>query len=370
MNFDFSDEMNALRDQARKVLRDRSTTTQTRRLLDGDPRDGTALWQEIAALGWLGAAVPEQYGGAGLGYEGLCVIAEELGRALAPVPFSSSVFLAAEAITLLGAEAQKRSWLPRLADGSVTGTLALAEGPGSLHPDAIRAVVDGDGISGEKWPVPDGQAAGLAVVVARTGSGEIGCFLVDLAGPGVTRAALQSIDPSRPQARATLGKAPAERLGAGGGWESVQRVLDRAAALVAFEQLGGAAACLEIATAFAKERYAFGRPIGGYQAIKHKLADVFIANELARSNAYYAAWALEAGAADLPMAAPPLASLPPMPTASHPARASRSMAAWDSPGRRTATCSTAAPSSSPLGVGALPYWRERLVTGLDLRNAA
>ena len=159
-------------------------------------------------------------------------------------------------------------------------------------------------LDADKWPVVDGGIADLAVVVARGEDDAIGLYLVDLAGAGVTRETLQTVDPTRDQARLRLSGAPAERLGSGPvGWAAVQSLLDRAAVLVAFEQVGGAQACLEMATAYAKERIAFGRPIGSFQAIKHKLADVYVATELARSNAYYGAWALQAGAPELPLAA-------------------------------------------------------------------
>jgi alkylation response protein AidB-like acyl-CoA dehydrogenase len=159
---------------------------------------------------------------------------------------------------------------------------------------------------GTKLPVADGDVADLAVVVARSSeaSPAVSFYLVELAGDGVTREPVATIDPTRSHARLTFEGAPAQPLGTTGeGWSLVGRLADRAAVLLAFEQLGGADAALEMATEYAKSRYAFGRPIGSFQAIKHKLADAFIANELARSNCYYAAWALSSDAADLPIAA-------------------------------------------------------------------
>ncbi len=304
MNFEFSDELLQLRDQARRFLAEKSPPGLVRRVLDGAEPYAAALWRDMAEMGWLGAAIPEQYGGAGLGYEGLCVLAEELGRSLAPVPFASSVYLATEAILAAGSEAQKRGWLPRLADGSTIGTFALAEGLGQPDPGSVRMRSVGGRLNGSKWPVADGGITDFAVVAARDETGEIALFLADLAGSGVTRRNLTTVDPSRNHARIEFTGAEAEKLGSSmAGWPAVQGLLDRAAIMIAFEQVGGANACLQMAREYAMERYAFGRPIGSFQAIKHKLADVYVAIELARSNAYFGAWALSANAVELPIAA-------------------------------------------------------------------
>jgi acyl-CoA dehydrogenase len=303
MNFDFSDDSKLLREQAQRFLRENCPPKAVRAVLDGNAPYDAALWRSMAEMGWLGAAIPEAYDGAGLGYESLCVLAEELGRVLAPVPFFSSICLAAEAILAAGSEAQKREYLPKLARGELIATFALAEGAGDPRETSIHARQADGRISGTKWPVPDGTVAQLAVVVARDTSG-VSLALVDLSAPGVTRSALASVDPSRDQAKIDFANAPAALLGeAGQGWNTVRRVLDRAAIVTAFEQVGGATASLEMATAYAKERFAFGRPIGSFQAIKHKLADVYVATELARSNAYFGVWALSADAAELPLAA-------------------------------------------------------------------
>ena len=304
MNFDFSDELNQLRDQARRFLAEHATPKHVRRVLDGEkPYDG-ALWLKMAEMGWLGAAIPEEYGGAGIGHEGLCVLAEELGRVVAAVPFASSVCLATEALLIAGSAAQKRSYLPGFAAGMHIGTLAWAEGAGNPRSGAFTARFAGGKLSGTKWPVLDGGSADLAVVTAQNEAGQPVLVLADLRAGGVARTVLETVDPSRPQARLVLDRVAGELLGAPGeGLILLQKLLDRAAVLMAFEQLGGATACLEMATNYARERYAFGRPIGSFQAIKHKLADVYIANELARSNAYYGAWALQTGAAELALAA-------------------------------------------------------------------
>ena len=301
MNFDFSDDLKQLRDQARRFLSEQCTPAVVRRSLDGQEIFAAGLWKEMADMGWIGAAIPEQYGGAGLGYEGLCVLAEEIGRVVAPVPFSSSAYLASEAILLAGTEAQKKSWLPRLADGSVIGCFALAEGTGNPHPSNIHVRFAGGRLSGAKWPVADGGIAHIAIVAARDETGEIAFFLVDSAT--VPKRTLTTLDPSREHVRLDLDGIAAEKLGEAGGWASVQNLLDRAAILLAFEQVGGADASLQMARGYAMERFAFGRPIGSFQAIKHKLADMYVALELARSNAYFGAWALSAGSADIPLAA-------------------------------------------------------------------
>ena len=301
MNFDFSDDSRLLRDQARRFLAERCPPRLVRAALDGPVAEATALWREMAGLGWLGVAIPEHQGGAGLGAEALCVLAEELGRALAPVPFLSSLCLAAEAIRLAGSPAQQAHWLPLLAGGEAIAAFALAEGPGEPDPGSITATVQAGRLSGEKIPVADAMTADVLVVAARAEDG-VGLFLVDPNGAGVERTALASFDPSWPQARVAFHAAAAEKL-PGAAWDTVRDVLTRAAVPAAFAALGGASAALEMAVAYAKERSAFGRPIGSFQAIKHKLADVYVAVELARSNAFHACWALEAGAAALPLAA-------------------------------------------------------------------
>jgi acyl-CoA dehydrogenase len=299
VNFDFPDELKQLREQARKFLRERCPTTTARRVLESDETYDRALWQEIAAMGWTGAAIPEEYGGVGLGHLAVCVLAEEIGYAIAPVPFASSVYLASEAILRFGTEAQKQTWLPKLASGETIGTLAYAERPGLVDPRKLDTTVTDGKLSGSKVPVPDGTIADIAVVVARGG----GLHVVDLAGPCVTRETVATIDPSRTHARLTFTAAPAEKLSGGDGGDEIRTLLDRAAIMMAFEQVGGAQAALDMARDYALERYAFGRQIGSFQAIKHKLADVYVAVELARSNAYYGAWALSKDAAELPVAA-------------------------------------------------------------------
>ncbi|HEX2890940.1 acyl-CoA dehydrogenase family protein [Vineibacter terrae] len=307
MNLDFSEEQKALKDQVRRFLDARCTPAAVRAVLEGPQPFDRALYEGLAALGVLGAAIPEEYGGVGLSHLELCVVAEELGRALAPVPAASSIYLAAEFLLQAGTEAQKRAWLPLLASGKAVATFAFAEGQGRMTPDKVQAVVADGRLSGVKSPVPDGDAADMAVVLARSGgsgAGALSLFVVDLAGPGVSRETLSTIDPTRSQARITFDGAPAEPLGGSGdGWHITTQVMDRAAILMAFEQVGGADRALEMARDYALDRMAFGRPIGSFQAIKHMLADMYVSATLARSNCYYAAWALASGAVELPVAA-------------------------------------------------------------------
>jgi alkylation response protein AidB-like acyl-CoA dehydrogenase len=303
MNFDFSDAQKMLKTQARDFLRSASPTTVPRRILDGNEPYAAELWKGIVDLEWTGISIPEQYGGIGYGYLELCCVAEELGRAVAPVPFSSSVYLATEAILQGGSEEQKKKYLPELAAGKKIGTFALAEGAKVPTAKNQETRLEGGKITGEKLPVPDGDVADFAVVVVSTGKGP-SLALVDLTGKGVQRETVATIDPTRSHARVRFDGAPAELLGAEGkGWDLKERIFDRAAVLFAMEQLGGADACLAMSVDYAKGRYAFGRPIGSFQAIKHKLADMYIKNELARANCYYGAWALSSDAKELPVAA-------------------------------------------------------------------
>ncbi|MBR1217592.1 acyl-CoA/acyl-ACP dehydrogenase [Bradyrhizobium sp. U87765 SZCCT0131] len=308
MNFDFSDEQKQLRDEARRYLAEHSSPKAVRAVLEGGAPFDRALWKGLAGMGFLGVAIPEEFGGSGAGHLELCVIAEEMGRALAPVPFSSSIYLAAEAIMLAGSDEQKRRLLPGISSGDTIGTLALFEGPGNPSPKAVKTVVSNGKLSGTKIPVADGDLADIAIVAARTGATgretDVGLFIVDLKGKGVSRKTLANVDPSRNQAEIVFDNCEAEPLGASGeGWSTLMRVLDRAAVLMAFEQVGGADRSLEMGRDYALDRIAFGRPIGSFQAVKHLLADMYVSATLARSNAYYGAWALSTNAAELPEAA-------------------------------------------------------------------
>lgn len=311
MDFDFSPEQKQLKEQARRFLTERCDRGAVRAVLDGPQAYDRGLWSGLGELGYLGATIPEAFGGLGAGYLEACVIAEELGRAVAPVPFSSSIALAAECLMTAGSEAQKRRYLPGLASGAVIGALALAEGAGRPNAASIRTRSTRTGdrwtLSGSKVAVPDGGIADLAVVAAldpAQDGGAVSLHLVDLTGEGVLRTPIDTIDPTRGHARLDFRDAPCEPLGVpGAGLELIDAVMDRAAVLVAFEQLGGADRALEMGRDYALERFAFGRPIGSLQAVKHLLADMYVSATLARSNCYYAAWALSTGSPDLPVAA-------------------------------------------------------------------
>jgi alkylation response protein AidB-like acyl-CoA dehydrogenase len=308
MNFDFSDDQKMLKEQVRKFLADKCPMSVTRRVLDGDEPYAKEVWKGLIEMGLTGTAIPEEFGGLGLGALELCVIAEELGRAAAPVPFSSSIYLAAEAIKLFGTQKQKQAWLPKLASGEIVGALAVSEGTHTAHPRNIETKFAGGKVSGVKQPVTDGGAADVAIVAVNTGgSGEqaISLAIVDLKAGGISSEPVRTIDPSREHVTLTFKDAPAEILGGkqGEGWSQLSRVLDGAAVLFAFEQVGGAEAALEMARDYALERYAFGRQIGSYQAIKHKLADMYVKKELAKSNAYFGAMMLNDEGAELTEAA-------------------------------------------------------------------
>lgn len=365
MNFDYSDDQKMLKDEARKFLDAKCTSSVVRGVLDqADRAYDEALWKGVAEQGWLGAAIPEAHGGLGLGHVELCALAEELGRACAPIPFASTVYFVAEALMLFGSDEQKAKWLPRIAAGEVIGAFASSEGPGPVTAATIRTSVSAGKLTGEKIPVTDGDIADLILVVARDG-----LYLVER-GEGVTATVLETLDPTRSAARLTFADAPAERLGSDDGVAAMQAVFDRAAVLLAFEQIGGADRALEMAKAYALDRYAFGRQIGGYQAIKHKLADIYVKNEVARSNAYYGAWALNTSAAELPLAAAT-------------ARVAASEAYWFAAKENIQTHGgigftwEADPQlhyrrSRQLGLvaGAPALWKERLVAQLEMKNAA
>ena len=371
MNFDFSDDQKALKDQARKFLADKSSSKAVRAVLnDAAVSFDKDLWKGVAELGWLGAAIPEAHGGLGLGRLELCVLAEEIGRAVAPIPFSSTVYFFAEALMLAGSDAQKGAHLPKVASGETIGCFALSEGPGAPNAAGIEAKFDDATLNGVKIPVTDGDCADWAVVAAKEGAG-VSLVLVDLNQPGVARETLKTLDPTRGHAKLTFKNAKAERLGAAGqGWELAEAVLDRAAVLLAFEQVGGSQACMEMAIDYAKSRYAFSRQIGSFQAIKHKLADMYVNIEVARSNAYYGAWALSTEAAELPFAAAA-------------ARAAASDAYYYCAKENTQThggmgftwevdCHLFFRRAKLLAVqaGAPAVWKEKLVKRLEQRNAA
>lgn len=294
MNFDLSDEQKMLGEQARALLGDLSSFDRLRSLIDAGAEWDEVLWRALAEMGFLGVTIPEQYGGLGLGALDLGVIMEALGGANAAVPYMSSIVLAAEAIRLAGSDAQKAEWLPRIASGETIASFAYAEGAGPVF--ATGATLEGARLSGVKTPVADAGIAHLAVVLVAGGS----FALVALDQPGVERTRLESFDQLRPHYRIAFEGAAAEAMPGTG---KLDRLIEQAAVISAFEAVGAAQACLTMARDYAMERQIFGRPLAGYQAIKHKLADVAVATELARSNAYFGGWAAESSPDDLPAAA-------------------------------------------------------------------
>jgi alkylation response protein AidB-like acyl-CoA dehydrogenase len=303
VNFDFSDDQKLLQDQAARFLAERCGSDVVRGVLEGRAPYAEPVWRGLADMGLLGTAIPEQHGGAGAGYLELCLVAQELGRALAPVPFGSTIYLTAEAVLRFGSDAQKARWLPGVASGEVKGALAVVETREQTTPDRVATRISSGALTGAKLVVPDGGLADLLVVLARDDQG-LGLYLVDIAAAQPKRKNVASLDPSRNTARIEFDGTAAERLGtAADGWAQLQALYDRAAVLYAFEQLGGAQRALDMAVGYAKERFAFGRVIGSFQAIKHMLADMYVTAKLAESNCYYAAWALSTGSAGLPLAA-------------------------------------------------------------------
>jgi len=375
MNFDFSDDQKQLRDEARKYLSEKCSPKAVREVLDGKAAYDKNLWKGLAEMGFLGVAIPESHGGAGAGHLELCVIAEEMGRALAPVPFSSTVYLAAEAILLAGSDAQKQKWLSAIASGAAIGTLALFEGKGNPSPQAIKLSAVGGNLNGVKKPVPDGAIADFAIVAARTGSSgretDISLFLVDMKAEGLEAKPLTNVDPSRGQAELTFRNCKTEPLGpANEGWSVISQVLDRAAVLMAFEQVGGADRTLEMGRDYALDRIAFGRPIGSFQAIKHMLADMYVAATLARSNCYYGAWALSTNASELPEAAA-AARISATQAFQHCAKNNIQVHGgmgftWEFDCHMYYRRANA----TALGLGSLSYWEDALIDRMRKRNAA
>jgi alkylation response protein AidB-like acyl-CoA dehydrogenase len=301
MNFGFTEEQELLRKTARDFLAECVPMTLVRDVMESTVSHSPGVWKQMAELGWTGLAFSEGVGGAGMGMVELCIVLEELGRSLAPVPFLPSA-IAGTAILEVGDEAQQQAWLTRICSGESIGTLAITEERGTEDPGdlVLRARPEGDGwvLDGRKLFVPDAAAADVLVVAARTG-GEaesgLALFLVSRDSEGVETTPMASMDLLRPLYEVSFGgvAVPAGALLGGDrdAWPRIARVLDRARLMIAAEMVGGAEKCLEDSVAYAKERIQFGKPIGVNQAIKHKCADMLFEVESARSIVYYAAWA-------------------------------------------------------------------------------
>ncbi len=295
-DFGVTADHDLLRKTARRFLHEHCPMTEVRRLVDDPHGFDPALYREMAELGWVGLGVDDAHGGAGMDSLALALLLEETGRCLLPSPLSSSI-LAAAALTRAGSTAAHER-LPALADGSRIGTVALTEPGGSWNAGDVASSARRDGdrwrIDGDKTHVAWAADADVIIAAARDGA-ELGLFAVDRTADGVTVAAEVGVDSTRRGARVTFAGAPATRVDSGDGAAIWADVLLRGAALLAAEMVGAAQAILEHTRDYAVERIQFGRPIGSFQAVKHPIVDVMIATEKARSLAYGAAAAIDAG---------------------------------------------------------------------------
>jgi alkylation response protein AidB-like acyl-CoA dehydrogenase len=316
MHLAFTEEQEALREQARAFLADHASSEAVRRAMVTEAGFDAGVWKRIGSeLGWTGVAIPEAFGGAGLGFVELAAILEPMGASLLAGPFLATVALAAPVLVAAGDVEPARAWLPAFAEGRAIGTLAFGRArEGRAGPAAAFTWrPDGNGyvLAGADAGVLDGHAADLLVVAAQreeAGPGEeSSLFAVPAATRGLERAVVPTMDLTRRFARVALREARvphAALLGnEGQGGALLERALDLAASALAAEQTGGAQRCLDLSVAYAKQRVQFGRPIGSFQAIKHKCADLMVQVETARSAAWTAACAAAEGAADLPAAA-------------------------------------------------------------------
>ena len=285
MNFSFSNEQILMQEEVKKLLDKENSVKRNRTILEGEEKFDEELWKSLVAMGLTATTIPEEYGGIGMGFLELCVIAEELGRGIAPVPFSSSVYLATTAILNSSNEDLKKEYLPKLAGGEIIGTFAHSEKTSFPDESGITVSASGNKISGQKIAVPDGDIADFAIVSATSGK-NVGLYLVNLKNDKVTIETLDTFDPSRSHANVTFENAEAVLL-QDDAWTSIEKLLDQSAVLFAFEQVGGAEAAMNMAKEYAMGRYAFGRAIASFQAIKHKVADMYVSLQLARSNCYY-----------------------------------------------------------------------------------
>ncbi len=293
MDIAFNEEHEELRRSVRRFLEDRSDEQAVRRTMDTDQGYEEDVWKQMAEqMGLQGLIVPAEHGGAGLGAVEMMVVLEEMGRALLCAPYLSTAVLAASALSEAGSASAQGELLPGIADGSTIATVALVdEGAGWGVADVtMKATPAGDGwtLSGTKKYVLDGHTAQLLLVAARTEEG-LQLFRVDAGATGLERAGLPTLDQTRKLANVTFSNTPAQKIGVDG---DLTEALERAVAVtlvgLAAEQVGGAQRCLEMSTTYAKERLQFGRPIGSFQAIKHKCADMLVAVEFAKSAAYNA----------------------------------------------------------------------------------
>jgi alkylation response protein AidB-like acyl-CoA dehydrogenase len=303
------DEREELRQTARRFLEQRSDQQAVRALMDDPAGYDPAVWRQMGEqLGWQGLVIPEEYGGSGFGFDDLCAVFGEMGRSLLPSPFFATVALAATALLESGDEDAKKTYLPGLASGETIATLAVSEGHGGWGEDAVtlRATAAPGGgwlLTGDKRFVPDAQAAGLILVAGRTEDG-VSLFAVERGAAGLDVQVELTMDLTRKLARVRFDGTPARLIGAAGqAWPALRRTLRIAAVALAAEQVGGAEYALEQSAAYAKVRIQFGRPIGSFQAVKHKLANVLVEVQNAKSAALDAARAVTENDPGLELAA-------------------------------------------------------------------
>jgi alkylation response protein AidB-like acyl-CoA dehydrogenase len=305
MDFGFNEDQEMLRATARKFFENECTSEFVRARM-AEPEGFTPeFWRKVAEQGWLGLVYPEAYGGAGLGFVDLTVLMEEMGRAVVPGPFFSTL-LGGLAILETGSEAQKKEWLTKIADGAARVSLAWTEPNARWDAAGVtttaKAGANGFTLSGTKLFVLDAHVADALVVVARTREGKnaedgVSLFLVPKQAKGVTVTLLPTMDQTRKLCEVKLQDVavPADALlgPKDGGWAPLARVLERATVALCAEMCGGAQKVLDMTTEYAKIRIAFGKPIGSYQGVKHKAADMLVDVENAKSLTYYAAWAVD-----------------------------------------------------------------------------
>jgi alkylation response protein AidB-like acyl-CoA dehydrogenase len=314
MNFGFNDEQELLRSTARKFFENECGSDTVRRLMETPEGISPDLWTKLAEQGWLGLVYPEAYDGMGLGLVDLVVLMEEMGRAVVPGPYLSAVLLGGLAIVEAGSEAQKKEWLPKIASGDRRVALAWMEPSAQLGPAGVTLTAVEKGgrytLSGTKLFVHDAHTADALVVAARTRPGAgpdgVSLFLLPKATRGLEVTLLPTMDQTRKLCEVALSDvtvgADALLGAAGAGWAPLARVLDRATVALCAEMCGGAQKVLDMTVEYAKIRQAFGRPIGSYQGVKHRAADMLVDVENSKSITYYAAWALDEGAAEAPLA--------------------------------------------------------------------
>ncbi|MBO0683376.1 MAG: acyl-CoA dehydrogenase [Candidatus Dormibacteraeota bacterium] len=313
MDFAFSEEQEMLRSSTREFLTRQCPASYVRRMLEAEDAWDPEMWGRLVELGWTGLGIPEEYGGVG-GFLDLTVVLEEAGRALLPGPYFATMGLGVPALLEAGSAAQKQEVLGRIAAGEARATVALTEPSGRWDADGVtlRATPSGGGwkLEGTKLFVPDAGQATYTVVAARTSSSGpdgITLFLIEGRPRGMTVSPVETLDMTRRwyQLQFDGVELPGEAaMGAvGGGWEPLRRALDWGEAAICAEMVGGAQWVLDSSVEYAKTRQQFGRPIGVYQAVSHKLSDMLLETESARSATYYAAWAVDADAPDRSMAA-------------------------------------------------------------------